>query len=184
MEQYDNLEPNIAECLLGGSYQTNLRGTFIGIKTRNPTIADEAPSRVPELFRQDPERSQHGAGSTWLNPDAVALAAIRERPSIALRRNVFHMRHKSTAAEPLARSRLSFGAEHRYCALQQKSGKRQHRPCAGRFRRHPRAGEQSPGDSSRIVGMGLGRCAASSATQCRLPEIEAVVLQPGSGPGR
>ena len=46
MEQYDNLEPNIAECLLGGSYQTNLRGTFIGIKTRNPTIAAEAPSRV------------------------------------------------------------------------------------------------------------------------------------------
>jgi len=46
MEQYDNLEPNIAECLLGGSYQAKLRGTFIGIKTRNPTIAAEAPSGV------------------------------------------------------------------------------------------------------------------------------------------
>jgi 2-polyprenyl-3-methyl-5-hydroxy-6-metoxy-1,4-benzoquinol methylase len=33
MEEYDNLEPNIAECLLGGSYQSTLRGTFIGIKT-------------------------------------------------------------------------------------------------------------------------------------------------------
>ncbi|BCO47484.1 hypothetical protein MINTM002_31580 [Mycobacterium intracellulare] len=33
MEQYDNLEPTIAECLLDGSYQANLRGTFIGIKT-------------------------------------------------------------------------------------------------------------------------------------------------------
>jgi SAM-dependent methyltransferase len=33
MEEYDNLEPNIAESLLGGSYKTNLRGTFIGIKT-------------------------------------------------------------------------------------------------------------------------------------------------------
>jgi SAM-dependent methyltransferase len=33
MEQYDNLEPNIAECLLGGSYEATLRGTFIGIKT-------------------------------------------------------------------------------------------------------------------------------------------------------
>jgi hypothetical protein len=44
MEQYDNLEPNIADCLLGGSYQANLRGTFIGIKTRNPTIAAEVPS--------------------------------------------------------------------------------------------------------------------------------------------
>lgn len=33
MEQYDNLEPNITESLLGGSYQANLRGTFIGIKT-------------------------------------------------------------------------------------------------------------------------------------------------------
>jgi SAM-dependent methyltransferase len=33
MEQYDSLEPNIAESLLGGSYQANLRGTFIGIKT-------------------------------------------------------------------------------------------------------------------------------------------------------
>ncbi|PJE24622.1 MAG: SAM-dependent methyltransferase [Mycobacterium sp.] len=33
MEQYDNLEPDIAEGLLGGSYLANLRGTFIGIKT-------------------------------------------------------------------------------------------------------------------------------------------------------
>ncbi|MGV0714075.1 class I SAM-dependent methyltransferase [Mycolicibacterium sp. XJ662] len=33
MEQYDGLEPNIAESLLGGSYQAKLRGTFIGIKT-------------------------------------------------------------------------------------------------------------------------------------------------------
>lgn len=33
MEEYDNLEPNIAGSLLGGSYNTNLRGTFIGIKT-------------------------------------------------------------------------------------------------------------------------------------------------------
>ncbi len=32
MEEHSTLEPNIAECLLGGSYQTNLRGTFIGIK--------------------------------------------------------------------------------------------------------------------------------------------------------
>jgi SAM-dependent methyltransferase len=46
LEEYDNLEPNIAECLLGGSYQTNLRGTFIGIKTGNPTIAAETPSGV------------------------------------------------------------------------------------------------------------------------------------------
>ena len=36
MEEYDNLEPSIAESLLGGSYQANLRGTFIGIKTGNP----------------------------------------------------------------------------------------------------------------------------------------------------
>jgi 2-polyprenyl-3-methyl-5-hydroxy-6-metoxy-1,4-benzoquinol methylase len=33
MEEYDHLEPSIAESLLGGSYQANLRGTFIGIKT-------------------------------------------------------------------------------------------------------------------------------------------------------
>lgn len=33
MEEYDQLEPSIAESLLGGSYQANLRGTFIGIKT-------------------------------------------------------------------------------------------------------------------------------------------------------
>jgi hypothetical protein len=32
MEEYSSLEPNIAECLVGGSYQTDLRGTFIGIK--------------------------------------------------------------------------------------------------------------------------------------------------------
>jgi hypothetical protein len=36
MEEYDNLEPSIAESLLGGSYQANLRGTFIGIKTGDP----------------------------------------------------------------------------------------------------------------------------------------------------
>lgn len=35
MEQYDHLEPSIAKNLLGGFYQANLRGTFIGIKTRN-----------------------------------------------------------------------------------------------------------------------------------------------------
>lgn len=33
MEEYDSLEPSIAECLLGGSYEANLRGTFIGIKS-------------------------------------------------------------------------------------------------------------------------------------------------------
>ena len=33
MEEYDHLEPSIAESMLGGSYQANLRGTFIGIKT-------------------------------------------------------------------------------------------------------------------------------------------------------
>ncbi len=32
MEEFSSLEPNIAECLLGNTYQTNLRGTFIGIK--------------------------------------------------------------------------------------------------------------------------------------------------------
>jgi SAM-dependent methyltransferase len=37
LEEYDNLEPNIAESLLGGSYLATLRGTFIGIKTGNPT---------------------------------------------------------------------------------------------------------------------------------------------------
>jgi 2-polyprenyl-3-methyl-5-hydroxy-6-metoxy-1,4-benzoquinol methylase len=46
MEEYDHLEPSIAESLLGGSYQANLRGTFIGIKTRTPSIAAEAPSGV------------------------------------------------------------------------------------------------------------------------------------------
>ncbi|MCV7352033.1 class I SAM-dependent methyltransferase [Mycobacterium parmense] len=44
LEQYDHLEPNIAECLLEGSYQANLRGTFIGIKTQNATVAAESPS--------------------------------------------------------------------------------------------------------------------------------------------
>lgn len=34
MEQYDHLEPSIAESLLGGSYFPQLRGMFIGIKTR------------------------------------------------------------------------------------------------------------------------------------------------------
>lgn len=33
LEEYANLEPSIAESLLGGSYAANLRGTFIGIKT-------------------------------------------------------------------------------------------------------------------------------------------------------
>lgn len=33
MEEYDQLKPTIAESLLGGRYQANLRGTFIGIKT-------------------------------------------------------------------------------------------------------------------------------------------------------
>jgi len=33
MEEYDNLEPNIAASLQGGSYQSALRGTFICIKT-------------------------------------------------------------------------------------------------------------------------------------------------------
>jgi hypothetical protein len=44
MEQYDNLEPNIIESFLGGSYRANLRGTFIGIKTGNPGVVAEAPS--------------------------------------------------------------------------------------------------------------------------------------------
>ncbi|MEY8016705.1 class I SAM-dependent methyltransferase [Mycobacterium servetii] len=35
LEEYGNLQPSIAECLVGGSYQANLRGTFIGIKTHN-----------------------------------------------------------------------------------------------------------------------------------------------------
>ena len=37
LEEYDNLEPSIAESLLGGSYLATLRGTFIGIKTGSPT---------------------------------------------------------------------------------------------------------------------------------------------------
>ncbi|OBJ11183.1 class I SAM-dependent methyltransferase [Mycobacterium colombiense] len=35
MEEYDNLKPSIAENLLAGSYESDLRGTFIGIKTQN-----------------------------------------------------------------------------------------------------------------------------------------------------
>jgi hypothetical protein len=35
MEQYDSLGPNIAESMLRGYYQTDNRGTFIGIKTQN-----------------------------------------------------------------------------------------------------------------------------------------------------
>lgn len=33
LEQYDHLEPDIAESMVGGSYFANLRGMFIGIKT-------------------------------------------------------------------------------------------------------------------------------------------------------
>jgi hypothetical protein len=33
LEQYDHLEPNIAESFAGGSYHANLRGMFIGIKS-------------------------------------------------------------------------------------------------------------------------------------------------------
>jgi len=40
MEQYDHLEPSIGESLLEGSYQANLRGMFIGVKTANPTTVD------------------------------------------------------------------------------------------------------------------------------------------------
>ena len=35
MEQYDNFKPNIVESMLGGYYQTDDRGTFIGIKTQS-----------------------------------------------------------------------------------------------------------------------------------------------------
>lgn len=35
MEQFDNLGPNMAESMLRGTYRTNCRGTFIGIKTQN-----------------------------------------------------------------------------------------------------------------------------------------------------
>ena len=35
MEQFDSLGPNIAECMLHGYYRTDMRGTFIGIKTQN-----------------------------------------------------------------------------------------------------------------------------------------------------
>jgi SAM-dependent methyltransferase len=44
MEQFDHLEPNIAESLLGGSYQANLRGMFIGVKTDIVTNASGAPA--------------------------------------------------------------------------------------------------------------------------------------------
>ena len=37
MEQFDSLGPNIAESMLRGYYQTDRRGTFIGIKTQNAT---------------------------------------------------------------------------------------------------------------------------------------------------
>jgi SAM-dependent methyltransferase len=37
MEQYDSLGPNIAESMLRGSYLTDSRGTFIGIKTLSET---------------------------------------------------------------------------------------------------------------------------------------------------
>jgi hypothetical protein len=40
MDQYDFLEPSIGESLLGGSYEANLRGMFIGVKTGNPTTVD------------------------------------------------------------------------------------------------------------------------------------------------
>ncbi len=46
LEEYDNLKPNIAECLLGGAYQAFLRGTFIGIKTDKPTNSAETRSGV------------------------------------------------------------------------------------------------------------------------------------------
>jgi SAM-dependent methyltransferase len=35
MEQFDSLEPNIAESMLRGYYQIDQRGTFVGIKTQN-----------------------------------------------------------------------------------------------------------------------------------------------------
>lgn len=44
MEEYDNLKPSIVESLLGGRYQANLRGTFIGIKTDKPTNAEAGSS--------------------------------------------------------------------------------------------------------------------------------------------
>lgn len=37
MEDYGHLEPSIAESLLGGPYESNLYGTFIGIKTGDTT---------------------------------------------------------------------------------------------------------------------------------------------------
>lgn len=43
MEQFDSLGPNIAENMLRGYYQTDRRGTFVGIKAKNApeiTIAD------------------------------------------------------------------------------------------------------------------------------------------------
>ncbi|MGB7492774.1 MAG: methyltransferase domain-containing protein [Candidatus Acidiferrum sp.] len=35
LEQFDRLEPNIAESMLRGYYRTNRRATFVGIKTQN-----------------------------------------------------------------------------------------------------------------------------------------------------
>jgi SAM-dependent methyltransferase len=46
MEEYGNMRSTIASRLLGGSYQAKLRGTFIGLKTHNPTIAAERASGV------------------------------------------------------------------------------------------------------------------------------------------
>ncbi|OBJ02066.1 hypothetical protein A5624_00380 [Mycobacterium sp. 1482292.6] len=43
MEEYDHLKPSITENLLGGSYQADLRGTFIGIKTRSDLTRSSAP---------------------------------------------------------------------------------------------------------------------------------------------
>jgi SAM-dependent methyltransferase len=42
VEQYDSLGLNIAENMLRGYYQTDRRGTFIGIKTQN--AADKSPT--------------------------------------------------------------------------------------------------------------------------------------------
>jgi hypothetical protein len=35
MEQFDHLEPDIAESMLRGYYRKHHRGTFVGIKTKN-----------------------------------------------------------------------------------------------------------------------------------------------------
>ncbi|QUR69704.1 class I SAM-dependent methyltransferase [Mycobacterium spongiae] len=37
LEQFDHMQPDIAKSLLGGSYQSDLRGLFIGIKTGDST---------------------------------------------------------------------------------------------------------------------------------------------------